>query len=681
MKIVTKLYLSCAVMIGLLCLLTIVVSQHSQKIKAAHVKVNNSNQLVRQTSNLIIVLDEYLTYHYERNIQQFQKASERLYRLTELIPAGDARFIENELKHVEFAFSRLLVVSHPAPDISAHLASQIQVSANNILAKAFMLSQQAVTEIEDINQTSFYTVLRFAIILMLLVLGSSIFVIRGITKPLNILLAEVEKIKKRNLGNTAPTQKILQTHSNKNEVEILTRAFTSMASQLGETVRSAQLGEKRYRSLFESVGVSLWEEDYSEIQSMLEALRQQGISDFPSYIREHPEFIEKAALALKVLDVNDATLKLFKAKSKEELLGSLDKVFVPESFAVFCEVLVAMAEGRESFEAYAVNGTLDGEQIDILMAVSFPSDFKSQGRLTVSITNITELRRAEKEIKKHRYHLEQLVEERTERLALKTEQLKSSEKSLTYLLEDVNESREELQKVNNEYAAVNKELKEFAYIVSHDLKAPLRAISQLTHWISQDYSDVFDADGKMQMNLVLQRVKRMDGLIDGILRYSRLGRVREKTETLDLNVLVYEVIDNLLPPDNIKVIIENGLPVILRDSIRMEQVFQNLIGNAIKFMGKDEGVIKVGCVDDGIFWQFSISDNGPGIDEKYHDRIFQIFQTLAPRDERESTGIGLTLVKKIIDLYGGSIWLESKVGLGTIFFFTLPKKETIDEKQ
>ena len=106
----------------------------------------------------------------------------------------------------------------------------------------------------------------------------------------------------------------------------------------------------------------------------------------------------------------------------------------------------------------------------------------------------------------------------------------------------------------------------------------------------------------------------------------------------------------------------------------MGQVFQNLIGNAIKFMDKDEGVINVSCVDEGELWKFTVSDNGPGIDKRYHDKIFQIFQTLMARDEHESTGIGLTLVKKIITLYGGSIRVESEVGKGSAFIFTLPKR-------
>ncbi|MBL0699422.1 MAG: transporter substrate-binding domain-containing protein, partial [Desulfosarcina sp.] len=262
------------------------------------------------------------------------------------------------------------------------------------------------------------------------------------------------------------------------------------------------------------------------------------------------------------------------------------------------------------------------------------------------------------------------VKKKTNEILVKNEALRESEEQLEKLVEKRTEA---LQKINIEYAAANKELKEFAHIVSHDLKAPLRAISQLTHWISEDYSGAFDDDGKMQMDLIIKRVKRMDGLIDGILRYSRVGRIREKKERLDLNLLVNEVVDNIAPPDNVRITLENKLPVILRDSIRMEQVFQNLIGNAIKFMDKDKGIIKVGCGDEGAYWKFNVSDNGPGIDKRYHDKVFRIFQTLTPRDEHESTGIGLTLVKKIIALYGGSVWVESEAGRGATFFFTLPK--------
>lgn len=227
-----------------------------------------------------------------------------------------------------------------------------------------------------------------------------------------------------------------------------------------------------------------------------------------------------------------------------------------------------------------------------------------------------------------------------------------------------------------ELESANQELNDFAYIVSHDLKAPLRAIGSLANWILTDYADKFDKEGKEQMDLLLSRVKRMHDLIEGILKYSRAGRIREEKVEVNLNELVPGVIDMIAPPENVEIKIENELPTILCERIRIQQVFQNLLTNAIKFMDKPKGKIKVGCVEDNGYWRFSIADNGPGIEEKHFAKIFQIFQTLSPRDEFESTGIGLPVVKKIIEMYGGKVWVESKVGYGSTFFFTLPIEET-----
>lgn len=236
------------------------------------------------------------------------------------------------------------------------------------------------------------------------------------------------------------------------------------------------------------------------------------------------------------------------------------------------------------------------------------------------------------------------------------------------------ELEQRVQQRTAELEAANKELTSFAYIVSHDLKAPLRGISRLAHWLVEDYADAFDEKGKDMVELLIGRVKRMDNLIDGILEYSRVGRIASKDEEVDLDRIVRDVIDSIAPPEHIWILIENELPVIISDRIRIAQVFQNLLSNAVEYMDKPDGKITIGCVDEGSYWAFSVADNGPGIDPKYHEKIFQIFQTLTPRDIRESTGIGLALVKKIVELYGGKIWVESTVGQGSAFYFTLPKR-------
>jgi PAS domain S-box-containing protein len=217
----------------------------------------------------------------------------------------------------------------------------------------------------------------------------------------------------------------------------------------------------------------------------------------------------------------------------------------------------------------------------------------------------------------------------------------------------------------------NNELKDFAYIVSHDLKAPLRAIGSLSQWLYADYKDKFDEEGKTQLDLLISRVNRMQSLIEGILEYSRVGRIREEKENVDLNQVVRDVIDNLSPAPTVQVSVDNQLPVVFFEKTRIQQVFANLIGNAIKYMDKPQGKIHIGSTIDGDYWKLYVRDNGPGIEEKYYEKIFQIFQTLNPRDQIESTGIGLTIVRKIIEMYGGRIWVESRLNEGSIFYFTI----------
>jgi PAS domain S-box-containing protein len=217
------------------------------------------------------------------------------------------------------------------------------------------------------------------------------------------------------------------------------------------------------------------------------------------------------------------------------------------------------------------------------------------------------------------------------------------------------------------------ELKDFAYIVSHDLKAPLRSIGQLSDWLVNDYTDVIDDEGKKLLGLLKGRVVRMNKLIEGILEYSRIGRIQEEKIEINLGSLIKEVLDLIGLPNHIEVTTCKDLPVIYGEKVLITQLFENLISNAIKYMDKPRGLIKIDCQDKGCVWQFSVADNGMGIDKRYFDKIFKIFQTLSPRDKTESTGIGLTIVKKIIDTMNGKVWIESELEKGSKFFITLPK--------
>jgi len=230
--------------------------------------------------------------------------------------------------------------------------------------------------------------------------------------------------------------------------------------------------------------------------------------------------------------------------------------------------------------------------------------------------------------------------------------------------------------------SINRELKDFAHIISHDLKAPLRGIKSLVEWISTDYADKLDENGKEQMSMLSKRVERMHNLIDGVLQYSRVAQGNEQCSEVNLNELIPEVVDMVAAPQNISITPADELPTVKFEPTRIAQVFQNLLGNAVKYMDKPQGEIRIGCAEEDGYWKFSVADNGPGIDQQHFERIFQMFQTLNSRDEFESTGVGLTVVKKIVEMYGGKIWVESTPGEGSTFYFTVPiqQKELKDAK-
>lgn len=219
----------------------------------------------------------------------------------------------------------------------------------------------------------------------------------------------------------------------------------------------------------------------------------------------------------------------------------------------------------------------------------------------------------------------------------------------------------------------NRELDQFVYVASHDLKAPLRAIESLSRLIAKATKELLAPDKQEYLELMQNRVRRMEALLDDLLAYSRVGRIEVATELVNSTLLVRNIIDLLSPPEGMTVIVADDLPVLQAERTPLEQVFRNLIGNAIKHHGRPEGRIEVSARDLGDAIEFYIADDGPGIPPQYHEKIFQMFQTLKPRDEVEGSGMGLALVKKIVEDQKGKIWLRSAEGQGSSFYFTWPK--------
>ncbi|MAX71410.1 MAG: PAS domain-containing sensor histidine kinase [Flavobacteriaceae bacterium] len=217
----------------------------------------------------------------------------------------------------------------------------------------------------------------------------------------------------------------------------------------------------------------------------------------------------------------------------------------------------------------------------------------------------------------------------------------------------------------------NDELQEYAHIVSHDLKSPLRSIDALLQWIKEDNKEKLDETSMQNISHIETTLEKMEQLISDVLEYSSVGSDNSQNESIDTNDLVNDLIRILYIPEHIEIEVHDKLPIVSGDRTKLQQLFQNLISNAVKFIDKPKGKIDVKLIELSEYYQFSITDNGIGIEEKYHEKIFKIFHSL--NKSKDSTGIGLSLVKKIVNLHEGKIWLESEPGNGTTFYFTIKK--------
>ncbi len=219
----------------------------------------------------------------------------------------------------------------------------------------------------------------------------------------------------------------------------------------------------------------------------------------------------------------------------------------------------------------------------------------------------------------------------------------------------------------------NNELEDYAQIVSHDLKSPLRSINSLIAWIKEDNGGTLSGETKQYLDMIEGKIEKMDHLIQGILTYSKIDKADIRSEKVNTYETVSNIVSIIDIPKHIKIAVHDTLPIIKADKYRMQQLFQNLIGNAVNYIDKAEGLVEIGYEEDKKYNIFFVKDNGPGIAKNNQEKIFKIFQSLT--NNEKSTGLGLSIVKKITEKYNGTIWLESEVGKGTTFYIKLPKKE------
>ena len=390
--------------------------------------------------------------------------------------------------------------------------------------------------------------------------------------------------------------------------------------------------EQRYRHIFQTAGVSIWEEDFSQVTAAIDDLKAQGVRDFSQYIAAHPEFIQQAISMVKIIDVNDATVKLFEAQSKDELLVSLHKIFLPKTGEVFAGELIAIAEGRTNFESETVLQTLKGDKLAVLFTIAFPRQPAKLNSVLVSIMDITERKRAD----------------------------------------------EALHKTQAELAHVTRvaTLGELTASIAHEVNQPLAAIvtngNACLRWLAGDSPNLDEA--RETARRIIRDGNRAGDVI-GRIR-TLLRKTGTEKELLDMNQAVREVValaEGEVRRNGVALRTEltGDLPPILGDRVELEQVVLNLIMNAIEAMSAigdrprelvvrtQSGEVDQVCV--------TVQDSGIGLDPQSMGRIFDAFYTT----KSQGMGMGLAISRSIVENHGGQLWAVPNEGPGATFQFTL----------
>lgn len=416
------------------------------------------------------------------------------------------------------------------------------------------------------------------------------------------------------------------------------KCVISLADDVTENKRAEDAlrrSETRYHSIFNTAAVSIWEENFSRVKTAIDKIKGDGVEDFRAWLDAHPEFIEEAARTTEVVDVNDVTVSMYEAASREELLGSLDRVLTPESHAAFREIITAIAEGKRYFETESFNKTLKGKPLNVLVRITIPAEESAFRNLLVSVIDITARKRAEAEI-----------EALNTNLAARAAELE----------------------------AANRGLEAFSYSLSHDLRNPLTRIYVCAQELRDGHADRLDETGRNFVTWICEATEKIEELINAMLELAHLTRKGVHHTEINLAELARKIALGLQvaePERRIEFVIAPDI-IVSGDPQMLKVALENLIGNAWKYTRKvPEALIEFGattCQGETVYF---VRDNGAGFDMADSERMFLPFQRLHREEEFEGNGIGLATVQRIIKRHGGRIWAEGARGQGATFYFTL----------
>jgi signal transduction histidine kinase len=441
----------------------------------------------------------------------------------------------------------------------------------------------------------------------------------------------------RRLNNELEDRVIERTE----ELSSLNKNLLNEVAYRKKVQNSLTESESRYRSLFEDSPISLWELDLSRFKTFLDISIKEGATDIYSHFYDHPEEILEGYSKIQILDLNQGTLEMFQAEEKTSLLRGFQILFEADpQQKVFQELIRLCLEKSHGYTETQAQ-TLRGEVLHLSVSLTIAPGFeKSLGRIFVSILDITE---------KYVYaaKLQAAHDVLEDKIAARTLELRRS----------------------------NQELEQFAYVASHDLQEPLRMVSSYLGLLERNLKDQLDEKTREFLHFAVDGASRMKGMITDLLTYSRVGRQREALEKVSCEEVLKEVLSNLTVSlkESKAIVTHDPLPEIYAVRGEILQLLQNLVGNAVKYRGDQNPHIKVGWTPDKDPALFYVRDNGLGIDEKSRERVFEIFQRLQSRSQASGTGIGLSICKKIVEQYGGRIWVEGNPQSGSTFYFTLDK--------
>lgn len=406
--------------------------------------------------------------------------------------------------------------------------------------------------------------------------------------------------------------------------------------------------KQRFENIFSAAPVCIWEEDNSEVLKMIRNVVDEDLN-LLKYLDENSGFAYQALEKTNIIDVNDAAIKLFGAESKEFLLRNFHQIYIPESWAAIKKILNSYYEGLENFQTEIPFKTFDGKRIDAIIRLSTFESNKLKNRVLVSVIDITALKKLDKE----------------------------------------------KENLLNEITQKNTELEQIVYVSSHDLRSPLVNIQGFSKELEISLSDIkkllenldgdkykkeiisiMDKEILSSLGFIGSSAMKMDSLLKGLLRLSRLGRSAISFEDIDMNLMFKRISDSMqfqIQKKNIKIEIED-LPSCRGDQVQVNQLFTNLLDNAVKYSkNENESYIKIYPVPNHENSVYCIEDNGIGIDPNHKEKVFEIFHRLNPDSTIGGEGLGLSIVRRILQKLNGHIWLESKLGEGCKFYVSLPK--------